>query len=51
MDDAVAFVAHLLSPRGDPVVRYYEDLKRIEAPKVRALRRARAIGGSSPSMP
>ena len=51
VDDAIAFVAHLLSPHDDPVVRYYEDIKRMEAPTMRAIRRARAIGGFSSSVP
>ena len=50
-DDAIAFVAHLLSPHGDPVVCYYEDVKRMEAPKVRAIRRSLALGDSTRGAP
>ena len=45
VDDAITFLAGLLSPHSDLVVCYYEDVKRMEAPKVRAVRRSLALAG------
>ena len=47
VDDAITFIAHLLSPHGDPVVCYYEAMRRVEAPKVRAIRRSLTLGVSA----
>lgn len=44
VEDAIGFLACLLSPHGDPMACYYEDIRRMEAPKVWAIRRSLALG-------